>query len=350
MRTLEIDGRITRLIEEAVARFELELKGITILTEAASGPFLLTSLIAAWAGGSVIAVTRDSRYGSGQEVSAHLGNCAARLGVAGAIEVHLGAGVERASEADLITNLGFVRPIDEAFVDAMRPGAVVTLMCEPWEARSSDVDVPACRASGVPVLGTNESDPRLQTFRFLGVIAIKLLLELEVEVLLSRLLVISSEPFATPIVEMLRAMGADVQLLDVTRGESPRDPLVLDLCRQVDAVVVAEHRVRSAVIGGEGGIPVELLATAGAALVHITGTVHDPMRRLRRHPPAGAGPGRMTVTTDIIGPRPVADLHAAGLRVGQALVESMRHFGSARRAEAAAMRASPALAPEEAGY
>jgi hypothetical protein len=28
----------------------------------------------------------------------------------------------------------------------------------------------------------------------------------------------------------------------------------------------------------------------------------------------------------------------------------MRHFGSARRAEAAAMRASPALAPEEAGY
>jgi hypothetical protein len=326
------EARVVRLVDEAIARFELDLSGTTVLTETASGPFVVTPLIAARAGASVIAVTRDSTYGAAAEIEAYTGEWAARLDVA--VDVHAGDARERAGDADLVTNLGFVRPIDAAFVERMRPGAAVSLMCEPWEVRPSDADVAACRAAGVPVLGTDERDPRVQTFRFVGMLAVKLLLELEIEVLLSRIVVVSSEPFATPIVDTLRAAGAEVRLCDVTKGDTLQD------VAGVDALVMAEHRERRAI-----DLPLQSLRDAGVAVAHIAGAIDDPQELLRKSPAGAVEPGWMTVTTDVLGPRPVVDLHAAGLRVGQALVAEMRAHGDAARAEAAALITTPALQP-----
>jgi hypothetical protein len=346
MRQLEAHTRVERLLDAAVERFGLDLTGITVLTETASGPFVVTPLIAARAGASVVAVTRDSDYGSAKEVREYTAWWASRLSVDGAIDVHVGSGAERASGAELVTNLGFVRPIDREFVGRVSTGAVVSLMCEPWEVRSKDVDIAACRAAGVPVLGTDEKDPRVQTFGFVGMLALKLLLELEVEVLLSRIVVVSSEPFATPIVATLQGAGGTVTLVDVTTGGDLRDEAVAAECRRADAVVVAEHRDRRSVVGGDSGLPIDALEASGAVVAHIAGAVDDPQRRLRKHPPNDVEPACMTMTTDVLGPRPVIDLHAAGLRVGQALVEATRRLGNAAEAEVAALEESPAVATE----
>jgi hypothetical protein len=112
----------------------------------------------------------------------------------------------------------------------------------------------------------------------------------------------------------------------------------------VDGVVVAEHRHRGAVVGGSGGIPVEALLEAGVSVAHIAGAIEDPRGRLRKHPPGKVAAGCMSVTTDVLGPRPVIDLHAAGLRVGQALVQARRRAGSAAEAEAEAQSAVEPLA------
>jgi hypothetical protein len=341
MRRLAAPARIERLVDDAIARFDLRLDGISVLTETASGPFVVTPLIAARAGASVIGVTRDSRFGAAADVCAYTEEWAERLGVADAIEIYVGRAADRAGDAELVTNLGFVRPIDAAFVGRLRIGAAVSLMCEPWEARPEDVDVTACRAADIPVAGTNERDERLQTFRFVGMLALKLLLALEVEALLSNLVVISSEPFATPIVEVLKAVGADVTVVDVASAGDLHTPEWLETFGAADALVVAEHRDRRAVVGGETGIPLDLLGDVGVA--HIAGTIDDPDQRLRKNPPGPVAPGWMTVTTDALGPRPVVDLHAAGLRVGQALVDAMRELRRAPLAEAAALDTSPAL-------
>ena len=343
MRELANPTRVRRLVDEAVERFALDLNGLTVLTEAASGPFVVTALLAARSGGSVIAVTRDSAYGSADDIREYTLRWAGTLGVDDAVDVHVGMGADRAADADLVTNLGFVRPIDPSFVAGMRDGAAISLMCEPWEVRPQDVDLAACRAAGVPVLGTDERDPRVQTFRFVGMLALKLLLELDVEIVAGAIVVVSSDPFATPIVDLLRNAGGAVSLVDVTAGDDLRDESVLQACARADAVVVAEHRDRRTIIGDSTGIPVDALAAAGTAVAHIAGGVDDLEQRLRKHPAERAEPGCMAVTTDVLGPRPVIDLHAAGLRVGQALVEGMHTFADAAKAEAAAIETSPAL-------
>ncbi len=346
MRRLPEDRRAGRLVEEAVERFDLDLRGTTVLTEAASGPFVVTPLLAARAGATVIAVTRDSRHGGAVEVAEYTRAWADRLGVADAVEVHVGAGADRAPDADLVTNLGFVRPIDAAFVSRLRSAAAVSLMCEPWEVRPEDVDVTACRAAGIAVLGTDERDPRLRTFDFVGLLALKLLFELEVEALFARVVVFSSEPFLGPIERALRATGAEVTVVDVTAGEAPCDEAVLAACTAADAIVVAEHRDRMTLVGGATGVPLEPLVRQGVVVAHIAGGVEDPDRLLRRMPSSEARPGVLAITTGALGPRPVVDLHAAGLRVGQALVEGVRRLGSAPEAEQAALAESPALLPE----
>jgi hypothetical protein len=138
-------------------------------------------------------------------------------------------------------------------------------------------------------------------------------------------------------VEVLGAAGAEAQLLDVTSGCDLRGPSVLDGCRRLDAVVLAEHRDRRTLIGGETGVPIDVLEQSGAVLAHIAGAIEDPHSRLHKYPPGDALRGRMTVTTDVVGPRPVVDLHTAGLSVGQMLVEKMRQFGHAAAAETSAL-------------
>ena len=148
MRTLANTRRVRRSLLHAVETMELDLDGVTVLTEAASGPFVVTALAAALAGADqVIACTRDSRFGTADEVRDYTGAWAADLGVASRIDVRIGPAASAAPAAELVTNLGFVRPIDADFVAALPTGAAVSLMFETWEHRTSDVDLDACRGT-----------------------------------------------------------------------------------------------------------------------------------------------------------------------------------------------------------
>ena len=55
-------------ITEAIEKFKLNLSGKTVLTEAASGNYVVTPIIAALAGAKVIAIAKASRFATIEEV------------------------------------------------------------------------------------------------------------------------------------------------------------------------------------------------------------------------------------------------------------------------------------------
>ena len=55
--------------------------------------------------------------------------------------------------ADIVTNLGFVRPIDEPLLSKLGPQAVVSLMWETWEHRPEELDRDACKRLGIANTG-----------------------------------------------------------------------------------------------------------------------------------------------------------------------------------------------------
>ena len=224
--------RLRRLMASAVLELELELAGRVVVTEAATGAYGVTPVLAALAGArEVHAVAGDSRFGTEEEAIASTENLAAAAGVGDRIELLTSKDAAPLEDADIVTNSGHLRPLDGPTVARMKPGAAIPLMYEAWELRSQDVDLAACRLRGIRFAGTNERHPAVGVFSFLGLMAMKLLTDAGVAVCSSRLLLLCDNPFRAHIERSLVSAGAQV----VTRERLQDGPL--DEC--CDAVIVA---------------------------------------------------------------------------------------------------------------
>ena len=315
MQKVENKHRFFRLMNEAIERMGLNLRGLTVLTEAASDSYICTSLLAASAGAKVIAVTKSSHFGSSKDIILYGADMAKDFGVESSIKFTDSSPLNFAAKADLVTNLGFVRPINADFVALLKRTAVISLMWEPWEIREGEIDFSACKDRLIPVIGTNEHHDFLQTFEYVGVTALKLLLEANIEVFRSKIGIIGSDPFGSAIALRLQMCGGIVQKIALPiNAEITNENL-----SSMDAIVVAEHRSGLEAIGENGGISAQFLQKHNIALIHICGNVdtnNTNQWNLKKHPPQIVNQGYMTVTTSYVGPRPVIDLHCAGLRLG----------------------------------
>lgn len=338
--------RVERAIRAAIGDFALDLRGIGVLTEAASGSFSVTCIAAALAGGIVTAVTRDSRYGRAADICEGIAAWAVELGVSDRLQLQIGRPVLEPGSVDLVTNLGFVRPIDRQVLSRLSPYAAVALMWEPWEFRHDDIDFRAAKELSIPVIATNETDPRIRTFEYLGLLAAKLLLESQCAILGAHIAVIGSDPFGKAIRESLSGMGANVRGYDPLQAKTSVRDWYASLDPLPDFLVVAEHRARDLLIGGDG-IPVDLLRKHGTGIVHICGSV-DALAihaaDIRLHPSEPAPHGRMSVTTAYVGAAPVIGLHLGSLRAAEIVVRARRAGANPDEAVAKAVKSGLGLA------
>ncbi len=322
--------RLAPALTAAIERCDLDLTDRTVLTEAASGAYVVTPLLAALAGARrVYAVTRDSRWGTAEAVRRETEDLARALGVADRVRVVASRAHELAGEADLVTNSGHLRPLDRALVERLRPTAVIPLMYEAWELRETDLDLAACRRRGIAVAGTNESHPAVGVFPFLGDMAAHLFstggLSFESS---PSLLVLCDNPFAPFLESGLRDRGAFVTFtadaetaLQEARRPGPFDG-VLIAATPGGAPVCCEAEIR------------QLDEALGHPLfAQLWGDVDRPegIRFVPVEPPA---PGHMGLLPSALGPEPVIRLQSGGLKVGEVLARLRLGGLSAAAAEA----------------
>jgi len=246
------------------------------------------------------------------------------------------------SEADIVTNLGFVRPLDATLLGRLKSTAVVSLMFETWELREEDVDLSVCRQLGIPVLGTNERVPELGTMSYLGPVAMRLLFECGIELVRCRLVVVGGGAFGLALTQSLSELAADVRQIDPFGGDRLDTPEMESVIAEADALIVAEHRNRSLLLGPKGHLDGRMLATLnpGLAVIHIAGKVDQAdlvAAGLLVAPQYFARAGYMSVTTAYVGPQPLIDLHLGGLKVGELLARARGRGLAATDAEAEAL-------------
>jgi hypothetical protein len=325
--------RVDRLMKSAIAAMDLDLTDVGVLTEAASGHFEATCLMAALAGASpVVAVAKDSEWGRADEVISGVRSHAESLGVGDHLRFVSDISSSDIRDCSLVTNLGFVRPLGTETISALPKDAGISLMCEPWEFRSDDVDVGSAIKRRVPVAGTNEMHPLVRTFDYLGPLTGQLLTNSGVEVIGSTLLIVGSRQFAGPMQAWLKAAGADRVDVAISplSGSTHSYPF-----GSLDALVVAD--MGRDTLGFDGLVEElpSLLAQTGTTMVVVAGDL-DPEPLLAAGVPLNPQdrrmPGHMWVTTSAVGPKPVIDLHCAGLRVGELLVRARRAGSSPEEA------------------
>jgi len=299
----------------------------------ASGFYVYTPLIAALAGAShVLAIVKPSDYAAPEKVidrGLALANC---WKVHDRIEVVEDLAASVISRADIVTNLGFVRPIDATFIAAMKHGAVIPYMREAWEFRPGDVDVTACQEKNIPVMGTNEAIEDLAIFDYSGTLAIKMLFEAGLEVRNNHILVISQDKFGKVISSALADCGASVSL--------SQEAIEVNLARieRLDAVLVANYSPKELLVGPHGWVEPSILASKhpGCIVVQFTGNVDVASlieHNVNCYPASAVEPYRMSKTLADLGPKPVIELHAAGLKVGELMWRRMRELRDANQVE-----------------
>ncbi|MBN9519691.1 hypothetical protein J0H58_14410 [bacterium] len=311
--------RLARLVRQAVERCGLNLRGRVVFTEAATGAYAVTPVLAARAGAErVFALARPSRFGTVAEARCTTEALAAEAGVAGRVRVVTEKRPDLIREADVVTNSGHVRPIDRETVECMRPGAVVPLMYECWELRPEDVNLEACLARGIRVAGTNERHPQVDVFSYLGAMAVRLLTDAGVAVRGSRVVVVSDNPFGPYIHRGLEAAGASVT--------SPHElsPAALQSCGECDAVLVAAGTGPQVIVGRD-----EARALASAAPSAVVVQFWGDLDRagldavgVPYWPPSAPPTGHMGILPSALGPEPVVRLQAGGLKVAEVLLRA----------------------------
>ncbi len=316
--------RVRRLVEAAICEFDLNLKNINVFTEAASGYYVLTPIIAACSRArNVFGITRDSRYGTVNDIQKRTMEIANYFGVAD--QLHLIDSCENSflEDSDIITNLGFVRPIDRSMISRLKKTSVIPLMWETWEYRAADLDLGFAREQGIAVLGTNEHHQKLMTFEYVGHLAMKLLYEIEIEIFKSSVVILGRGEFAEIVAITLQKVGASVSRLRTEKAVT-YDEVVRKLSG-ADVLVVVDHVSAHELIGDESSlipVPVILSCNPLLSIVHICGGVSKELlddAGIFSWPKRFAPIGSMSLATDYLGPKPLVDLHVAGLKVGEML-------------------------------
>jgi hypothetical protein len=309
--------RLARLMAEAIDRCHLDLSGLTVLTEAASGAYVVTPVLAAMAGAHVYALAAGTAYATRDEIGDLTGELARAARVTD--RVHLLQGKEPAlvAESDIVTNSGQVRPIDAEMVACMKPSSVVPLMYESWEYRRADVDLHACRTRGITVAGTNERHPAVDVFSFLGQMAVMQLHEAGIAVRGSHVLLLCDNDFAPFITHDLERCGAEVTEmcgLSAHRIASHCDAVVVAM-QPRDARVFTEADARLLSRKAPGAVVVQYWGDVDRAGLAASGVPVWPAE-----PPRA---GHMGVLPSAVGPEPIVRLQAGGLKVGEVLARGL---------------------------
>lgn len=168
--------RAIKIIEKNLKLQNLNLSGLTILTEVGSNNYLYTPIIAALANAKhVYAWTRDTVYGKGEVIKKECLEIAKALGISGKLTVEVNStSADHIRTADIITNSGFLRPINAKFLEAVNEKCVIPLMYEAWEVRASDIEIEACKQKNIRVAGTWENHPTIRVFDSVGQLSVKL--------------------------------------------------------------------------------------------------------------------------------------------------------------------------------
>jgi len=319
--------RCKKLIFDSIKSIGLNLEGKVVLTEAATGYYALMPSIAAIAGAEkVLALTRNSRYGTEKKACEETMQFAEHCNIDQKIDVLFSRDDPRIRQADIVTNSGFVRPINNTLLSLLKPTVVIPLMFETWEFRPEDIDILECRKRNIPVLGTNEHHPELNIFQYVGIIAVKLLLEIDIEIFNSILIIIGNGEFSTITNTILTKLGAKTYII----SSDNKDRLIFpqDILRNADAIIIAEHQNKNDLICNNSLISPSALKqfAPGITVIHICGNINTNILKSEGiviYPDRVAPVGYMSVATDYVGPLPLIRLFTAGLKVGQVLSDNV---------------------------
>lgn len=337
---------IIQKIQDAIVRLKLDLSGKTVLTEAATGAYVVTPVIAALAGARVFAYTKDTRYGSVQEVREQTLNLLKESDKKNLmLEVVDELTPEILAAADIITNSGHLRPLDETKLKQTKPGAVIPLMYEAWEWRDADLSLTFCKEHGLIAGATNERHPDVDVFNYLGDMAIKLILDAGLSFQNNKFVLVSNNDFGPFIAKKLSTITtlavcdleerkSDYAGMNITWAGNFPDLQIPTSFRKSEAVVFTAYPFVDSWIGEGLSIDTTILKQQldHPYILRYAGEIDTNSCKSEGilYYPEEVKPGHMGVLPSAIGFDPIIRLQSGGLKAAELMLKGQTDYNGIR--------------------
>jgi hypothetical protein len=330
------------LIDKLVKRVQalnLDLKGKTVLTEAASGAYVVTPILAALAGAKVYAFTRTTRYGTTEEIFANTKKV---------VETYTGRPLDITfidkitkdivAQADIITNSGHLRPLNEEMLKNAKDTAVIPLMYEAWEWREADMDIRYIRKRGFKLGATNERHPEVDVFNYLGDMAVKQIFDAGLNPYKNKFILLCNNDFGPYIAKVVSKMCDGLAVIDKDENKDKYNfanvewiggfpnVSVPEKYKDAEAIIFTAYPFDQSWIGDATPIQVKSLKDqmVDPFILRYCGDIDEEAVNKEgvRFFPAHVHSGHMGILPSAIGNDPIIRLQAGGLKAGELLLKN----------------------------
>jgi hypothetical protein len=332
---------VSNKIREAVDRLELDLKGKVVLTEAATGAYVVTPVLAALAGADVYAYTKQTRYGTVEDVRKVTQDLMLQLGVdKNKVQIIDNLSPEIISNADIITNSGHLRPLDENKLKHVKQGAVIPLMYEDWEWRDADLNLDYCKKNNIRIGATNERHPDVDVFNYLGDMAMKMIFDAGLCPYRNYFTLITNNDFGPFIAKVLSKNCAGLAVCDLQENKEGYKDIdiewignfpdfnVPEKFRNSEAIIFTAYPFDKIWIAEQDApITIDKIKKefADPVLLRYCGDVEENISDIKLYP-KHVHSGHMGILPSAIGFDPIIRLQSGGLKAGQLLLENKTSY------------------------
>ncbi len=309
-------------IRSLIQLLNLNLEGLTVLTEIGSSYYFYTPFIAALSGAKkVFAWTGTNSYFECHQLVSQATQLAKELNLEQIIEFSINEKpVNHIQKADIITNSGFLRPLDADFLVHCKKTVAISLMFEAWEIRDSDIDIKYCIENGLQVGGIWENHPQLGIFESVGHLAIKLAMEAGHEIYQNQIIIWSDDDFGTVTEKYFNQLNPKKVIKTMSKET------VLQNLAQTDFIYFCSNHEKRTILGNDPDAVFnwkELKELNPCiSIVHLYGkfdleTLEDD--QIQVYPNQNGKAEYMSKTLTYLGMRPTLNLLTGGMKVGEEL-------------------------------
>lgn len=333
---------IDKLVRQ-VKDLELNLKGKTVLTEAASGAYIVTPVLAALAGAKVYAFSKTTRYGTVDEIFAGTKELAQSFN-GSPLDIYLIDKItpEIVSQADIITNAGHLRPLNETLLSHAKDEMVIPLMYEAWEWRDADMDIQYIRKRGFKIGATNERHPNVDVFNYLGDMALKQIFDAGLCPYKNKFILLCNNDFGPFIARVLSAVCEKLAVIDKDENKERYNPdhiewiggfpkfRVPESYKDAEAIIFTAYPFDQEWIGEKTPVSLKEIQTqlTDPFILRYAGDLNE--KYLQDHGvrffPQHVHSGHMGILPSAIGYDPIIRLQSGGLKAGEGLLSGNHSY------------------------
>ena len=318
------------IIISSIKKTSLDLSGLTILTEAASGHWRFTPFIALFSNATkVICISKNSKYGTVSSIKENFNKICKYFKFDNRIEIVENIDFINFENIDIVTNSGHVRPIDKKFVSKMNKTSVISLMWEPWEFRESDIDLSECWKKGIPVLGVNENNAFLNIMNYNGDLMLELFKKLNLKFSNKNIIFVIENKTVFPILQSLKSINLNVFCISESMhdtliehghnviGNNINDLQVEPYLKKSDIIIVNSFPSSKIILGTKECSLIKKLNPKISVLVYFGIVDYEKLKeyQINYYPKSSPISNHMSWTIEMLGPKPIIELSTIGLKV-----------------------------------